>query len=364
MAPVGMAQAQALGNQRGIALPLTIFVVTVMTILLAAAFAQVSAERRLAAGSSDAIAALTVAQSGLDRYLAYRNSLRLRPADGDSQRINLVGGYADVVARVVQRPPADTLEPWTYLIRSTGSVILPALGARVQARRTVAQFAQWQVGRMRQIAAFEAANGLRDQNPATGVRIVGDDYCNARPAIASVRAASGSSLSRGSYSPAPVIGGSGTQLADTIGVDWARIVSGGFEPDYRTLRLREWAYKSVLIQGDATLAAGSGSIWGNGLLIVTGDLTTTGNGAVFWYGIVLVGGEIVFNARHTHFYGLVISGLNHALPGPPPRAGQLGGTAGRRYHVDYASCYVEPTLARLTGFAPVRNGWMDNWAEY
>src|SRR5574341_710423 len=98
-------------RERGIALPVPLFIITLMTIMLAAAFARVGAERELAVGSSDAVNALAVAQSGLQRYFAYRDSLRARPRDGDSVRFNVTGGYADVVARVSKRPVTDTLQP-------------------------------------------------------------------------------------------------------------------------------------------------------------------------------------------------------------------------------------------------------------
>src|SRR5574341_2271762 len=112
-------------RERGIALPVPLFIITLMTIMLAALFARVGAERDVAVGSSDAVNALAVAQSGLQRYLG---SVTTRPPDADSVRYNVTGGYADVVARIVE---SDTLTDgrMTYIIRSTGYVIVPALGA-------------------------------------------------------------------------------------------------------------------------------------------------------------------------------------------------------------------------------------------
>jgi len=147
----------ALRNRRGIALPVTIFIITLMTITLAAAFARVGAEREVATGASEAISALTVAQSGLQRYLGVSTS---RPPDGDSVRFNVTGGYADVVARIVESDSLDD-QKTMYVLRSTGYVIVPAQGATAQGKRTVAQFAQWQVGNIRAVAAFVAGRGLR-----------------------------------------------------------------------------------------------------------------------------------------------------------------------------------------------------------
>jgi hypothetical protein len=348
----------ALRNRRGIALPVTIFIITLMTITLAAAFARVGAEREVATGASEAISALTVAQSGLQRYLGVSTS---RPPDGDSVRFNVTGGYADVVARIVESDSLDD-QKTMYVLRSTGYVIVPAQGATAQGKRTVAQFAQWQVGNIRAVAAFVAANQVRT---ATGggvgsIRFDGIDGCASALPVVSARARSGSQFNTGTYAPTPaVVSGSGGVVADTTGIDWRAIVGGTFTPDYRTLP-PTGVYSSYLISGDATLNTS-----GTGLLIVTGDLTTTGTGTVAWYGVVLVGGAINFNARRNQFYGLVVSGLNEQLGGAPPPQGTIGGGGGSsRYWFEYDSCHVANAVEALTGLAPIRNAWVDNWASY
>jgi hypothetical protein len=344
-------------NERGIALPVTIFIVTLLTITLAAAFARVDAERAIAVGTSDAVNALQVAQSGLRRYLGTRTS---RPPDGDSVRFNVTGGYADVRAWIVQRP-ADTMQNQMHVVRATGYAIVPSAGATPQGVHTVAQFGYWQTPAIRKLGALTAANGILALNPGTGIRIRGLDQCAGAPALPGVRGASGSSLTFGSYSGSPdkVISGSGKHVADSTGIQWATMIGGGFIPDYNGMRLGIWNFASHLVQGNATLSNG----WGTGLLVVTGDLTTGGSWA-YWYGIVLVGGEIVFNSGHTHFNGIVITGLNEQLTGPPPPSGDIGGVGGRLYHAEYWSCYVQSTLDRLRGFVPVRNAYVDNWASY
>ncbi|MBI2401663.1 MAG: hypothetical protein HYV20_02770 [Gemmatimonadetes bacterium] len=348
-------------NRRGIALPVTIFIITLMTIMLAAAFARVGAEREVAVGASEAISALTVAQSGLQRYLGMKT---VRPPDGDSVRFNVTGGYTDVVARIVESDSLDD-QKTMYIVRSTGYVIVPAQGATAQGKRTVAQFAQWQVGAIRRIAAYVAANGIDVQNPAARVFVSGRDSCATASTLLSARVASGSkNLNRGTFEPDPpraVAGGSGNFVADTTGVDWNSIVNGGFVPDYRYINTADLDYKSHMVQGNAPLS----NTIGRGLLIVTGDLTTSGSSAG-WQGIVLVGGRIIFsNGTNSRFEGLVFSGLNELLGGAPPANTVLGGSGGgTRYHLYYCSPYVDATLAALTGFAPIRNAWVDNWASY
>jgi hypothetical protein len=344
-------------SRRGIALPLTIFVITLITVMLAAAFARVAAERALAAGSSDAVSALTVAQSGLQAYLGSRTS---RPPDGDSVRYNVTGGYADVVARLVESDSLDDRKT-TYIVRSTGYIIVPALGANTQGKRTVAQFAQWQSGVIRQYAAWVAANDLHDQSPYR-ITVNGNDACGDSAATWAVRTQNSSSYThsagQGSYSgafPSPNESGSGNQVANETGVDWSTIVSGGFVPEHTSLLTGDTLYGSYLIQGDATVSNASGT----GLLIVTDDLTMSGAFAS-WSGLVLVGDEIRFLATDsTVFRGMVISGLN----------GLLGSThtidfGATRVNIRYDSCRISKALARLTGFFPVPNAWVDNWASY
>ena len=344
-------------DRRGIALPLTIFIITLLTIMLAAAFARVGAEREISVGASESVGALTVAQSGLQQYLGSRTT---RPPDGDSLRFNVTGGYADVVARIVQRP-ADSLQTHMYIVRSTGYVIVPALGANPQGRRTVAQFAQWQVPVIRRIAAYVAANGARDQVPGNRVVVNGTDCGSAAP-IGSIRASTGSNLTRGTYTPAPpVVAAAPAFLADTTGVDWAAIVGGAFTPDYHYINTADLNYKSHMVVGDASL----NNVVGRGLLIVTGDLTMAGVSAG-WQGIVLVGGKIAFaNGTKATFDGLVFSGLNTIFVGPPPQNTVLGGSAGPSwFHFNYCSTYVDATLAAFSRFAPTANAWVDNWASY
>ena len=355
------------GNERGIALPVTIFIVTLLTISLAAAFVRVDAERAIAVGTGDAVNALQVAQSGLQTYMGSRTS---RPPNGDSLRYNVTGGYADVRAWVVQKP-ADTLQNQMYVVRSTGYAIVPAAGATPQGIRTVAQFGYWQTPAIRRMGAFTAANGVRavsptggcETNPPTGVKgicVRAADVCGTG-SIPTIRGNVSSQFTAGGdYVPtSPLRVGSGKHVADSTGVQWATMIGGGFIPDYNGMQTGVWDWGSHLVQGNATLS----NNWGTGLLVITGDLTTSGSYA-YWYGIVLVGGQIVFGSSHTHFNGIVVSGLNNQLTGAPPSRGDIGGVSGRNYHIDYHSCYVNSTLARLTGFVPVRNAYVDNWASY
>jgi hypothetical protein len=287
-------------------------------------------------------------------------------------RINVTGGYGDVIARVVRRP-ADPLANWMFIVRATGYVIEPAQGSDPRAARTIAQFAQWQTGQMDVQAAYAAANNLSIINGTSEdtVLVYGQDYCGVASAVAGVRvpnSGGGNDVPSGdgyfgypnrwiTYG-APVKNESGDKpsVAKGTNIDWEAMTGGGFTPDYTSIQAGDNTYSSQLVTGNATLSTN----WGTGLLIVTGDLTFSGVWAQ-WYGVILVGGRVYFDASdYTLVMGTMVSGLNEGL-GTPATASQIGN---RDVFLYYSSCAVDYTINKLSGFAPVTNGWVDNWAQY
>ncbi len=345
-----------LANRDGVALPLTIFVVTLVTLMLATALVRVDSDRLVAESSGDMVDALTIAQSGLQTYLGTATA---PPADGDSVRVNVLGGYADVVAHLV-RQPEDSTANRLFIVRSTGRVITPNLGPLPQATRTVAQFAQWQTGRIGIAAAFLAANGLR----AVGggfTTVTGVDACSQAPTVPGVRIPMGpigSPIPDTDLQGAPPIieSGNGPDVAAETTVDWAATVGGGMIPDYTTVQEADSSWSVQLVDGDVTLT----DTWGTGILIVTGNLILTGTSAE-WNGVVLVGGRVEFTATTNRVRGLLITGLNEQLVGGNPPRGDIGATT---IDVIYDSCFVQSAMQSLTGFVPVANAWVDNWSTY
>ena len=355
----------------GFALPITIFVVTLVTIMLAAVFVRVQADRRIGESSGDIVAALPVAQSGLDTYLGTLNLdacfRPIRPPDGDSVRINVQGGYADVVAHVVQQP-LDTLATWMYIVRSTGRVIEPTQGADPQAVRTVAQFAQWQRGDIDVLAAFTAANGLSRTAGGTGA-LQGNDTapspCN-DPNVPALRVPNGEAPDLTDYTtngtnPNVVASDNGTTVANQTNIDWLATITGGVIPDYTYARVNDPAYPVSLVTGGGHATVGTAGVTtlGYGTLIVTDHLTVQGD-LFMWMGIVLVGGHIHFDADLHYFYGTVISGLNEQM-GFNELTRDIGGDY---LSIDYDSRYVRLATRAFAGFVPITNGWVDNWASY
>lgn len=346
-------------DRRGFALPVTVFIVTLLTIMLATGFARVRADSQIGMSSEYTTDAFAVAQSGLQTYIGTRTS---RPPDGDSVRINVPGGYAWVVSRAVQRP-ADTLLPQTYIVRSTGYAVEPTISSEPQARRTVAQFAAWQIGTMETRGALVAANGLVRLGGGSTVLVRGQDVCNEEPPVPGFR----TTVFSGSPNPPmdiqgspPILeegAGAGGSIATATGIDWAATIGDGLVPHYTSIQPASSEWSIQRIQGDATLS----NTWGTGLLIVTGDLVFSGSTA-YWFGVVLVGGRIQFNANTSYVRGTAVSGLNAQLGQNPSQT--IFGGAGRRLYVYNDACFKRYALESLTGFVQIPNAWIDNWATY
>ena len=348
----------------GFALPFAVFLISVLTLMLTAAFAKLDGDRRLAYSSGATVSALAIAKSGLQSYLSTRVA---RPPEGDSLRINVTGGFADVVANVV-RKPADTLANWLFIVRSTGHVIEPTQGADPQAVRTIAEYAQWQTGRMDIRAAFTAANGLKKKEGSIiDVRGADQSTCGA-PTVPGIRVPQGGDPGEGGVDPDPLVGGTGHDVAIETNIDWVALFSGGFTPDYAlagpTARM-DGTYSSQLITGNATLGGGLVTT-GTGLLIVTGDLTIQSSFSTpttTWNGVILVGGVIDFKATTTKINGMAISGLDKQLPEGAVPPENFGGS-NLTLNIWHNSCFIQQSLQHLTGFAPITNGWVDIWATY
>jgi len=282
-------------------------------------------------------------------------------------RINVYGpdgssiGYAWVVPHIV-RKPVDTLANWMYVVRSTGHVVKPAMGADPQAVRTVAQFAQWQTGYFNIVSAYTAANRIRHRGVigAWNPGIDGVDDCSGSDVIG-MRVPGGSSMSsagiRG-YPTTYVDGGVSSDIATSTQIDWEGTIGGGFIPDFTSFQPSNGSFLSQFVDGDLTIR----NQWSSGILIVTGDLTFSGSYAYF-LGIVLVGGRISFDAYYNYIIGAVVSGLEAQLVGGNPRGSEIF-EASKNLYIQYNSCYVRSALQNLTGFMPISNAWVDNWAEY
>jgi len=349
--------------ERGFALPAVIFLVALLTLLLTSGLSRVQADRQIAEAGEATADAFAVAQSGLQNYVGSQTS---RPPDGDSVRINLTGGYANVISRVI-RNPADTTENFLYLVRSTGFVINPLAGSAIQAQRTVAQFADWQTGSIERRATLTAPNGVWHRDGPSGTwTISGVDACGVDPIIPAVRT---TDITVPSPVTTPITytgavyeeGGTNDEtIADETEIDWATVTSSSFVPDYTSFQDGDLTGFSIQrLSGDWIV---SSTRSGSGILIVRGRLDLDPGAQFYFRGIILVGDYIDFDAGTATVEGLVYSGMDEQVPWDRART-ELG-AASSVVDLRFNSCYVNQALSALTGLAPVANGWLDSWAIY
>ena len=355
-------------DDAGFALPAVLLLVALLTALLTVGLSRATSDMQIAVASQAVDEAIVVARSGLQTYLGTVTpdgcDRAIRPPDGDSVRINVTGGYADVVARVV-RAPVDPLANWLYVVRSTGHVIWPASGATPVGNRTVAQFAEWQSGALALQGAFTAVNGLTRTAGGSGQLHGADEHGTGGCATAprrSLRVAGGvpDLTSFDLTGNAALGGGAAADIVTAARIDWAAVVTPGvIAPDFTSPQPDDGTYPIQFVTGDGTLGSGGATTFGRGLLIVTGNLTVLGS-FVQWYGVVLVGGEIRFDADDQRFDGLVASGLNRQLGMAVP----VGTIGGDYTDIDYNSQYVYLAMRALAGFAPVANAYTEQWSTY
>jgi hypothetical protein len=351
---------RAIRDDRGFALPAVIFLVALLTLLLTTGLNRTEGDQRIAEASEEIVLAFGIAQSGLQTYIG---SVTSQPGDADSVRINVPGGYANVVTHLVRRPGTLGDRPM-FLVRSTGIAIDPLAGSTPQARRTVAQFARWQVGSMERRAAYTAANGITESaSPQATVVVHGADACGVEATIPGVRTTYITNPPHTTLdlqgNPGLIEQGStaGPVIAAQTDIDWAATLGSGVTPDYGSFRHLDFSFPVQRVAGDLTLSTGGS---GTGLLIVPGDLNISGSFS--FDGVMLVGGRITFAGDSMLVRGLVISGLNEQLGANPQRSSL--GDHDHDLYIYFDSCKVQQALAPFTGLVPVPNAWLDNWASY
>jgi hypothetical protein len=382
-------------NRRGVALVTVMLLVLLLVVAIAGAFIRTSTEQRAALDATAQVDAFAIAQSGVDLYLIGHSSVPTTLPD--SATYNVTGGRAVVTLRYFRRSavsPVDTV----LLITSRGE----ATGDRYnystsRATRTVSQLLRFAPGLLEVSGGFFALSGF-DKNGNSGA-MSGVDHCAVPPAplasipgvvVPSVAGNPATADYSGPTGPidgnpdnTPVIlgtpGPTGT-AKDHLGFDWHGISQRtSITPDYyeKTVApLIAWApsapptsgsaWPMIFVQGDY-----SGKFPGNGqgIFIVTGNLTLNGN--TDWSGVVLVGGTISSNGNNT-VYGATYSGLNLAVPAyNPPNAALAGfpvpgvqalGNGSKTYQYD--SCVIGKAMAQFGDWARLGNAWTDNWPSY
>ena len=350
-------------TRAGAALPISLLVIVIVSVLAAGAFTMLSSERKVADNNDARLDAYTLARRGLERFVVSRTALGFTaepPAAVESTTIALPGGYAEVVLRQVKQMNGTAVPP-VYVIRSRGVRTLGAT-TTVLAERTVAEYAMFDFGNVRTPAAWTALGGLGVNG--TSATITGTDGCTASPAVAGVavpNAGYSGSTSVPTGSPGIAYLGTTTQAVTSIQVDWNGIINGtAMTPDVTVSGSTGWPtnwsdpnyWPVIRANGNLDLPSD-----GRGTLIVTGNLTL--NGSQQWRGLVLVGGAITSNGNNT-VNGAVISGLNIKL-GQSVLASDVGnGTKLFQYN----SCDVASATSRFKKLVVYRNASADNLPAY
>jgi hypothetical protein len=359
-------------NRRGTTLPLSILVIGLLGTAVAITFARLSAERRITGDAKAEIDAFTVAQSGLARYFANQVS-GVRPAAvGNVTYNDLPNGTARVDWRQIRDTTTTTPQlPAVYVVTSRGiNTTAKRYGPSTPvAERSVATYAVWTPAPFDLNAALTSLGPI-NKNGGAG-EMSGIDNCGVMPNIPGVAVPAVGGVAQYTGPTGPIDGspdntpvqlgtpGSAGTAKDQVGIDWAGItkspISDIMPHDFlypawpNAAQMLNWPI--IRVNGDLTLPTD-----GNGILIVTGNVTLSGSQN--WNGLIMVGGSVTSNGNN-HTMGAVISGLNVKLGQAVP-ASDLNGN--KTYEFD--SCALTRALGHIGSLQRVRNGWIDTWPSY
>jgi len=352
---------------RGIALPMAVLAVALLTSLIAGALLVLGSERRTIDTQDATVKAAALAQSAMQWFMNERgttfNFTSAPPAVSESTRVSYTGiGYADVILTRIR--PQVSGGTAVYLLRSHAVLTGGTMSGLPAAERTVAQYAQFKPQKMEVNAGWTSLTGLT-KNGGAGT-LTGFDQCGDSSAVAGVAVPhnpgydqnGGASVPTGS----PPILDLGTQAQTNAAVkmDWNAIVNqNAITPN---ITIPPQSFPTSFPAGYWPVIKITASPYtlpsaGQGLIIATGDLTVSGS--EMWNGIMLVGGKLTANGNNT-VEGAVISGINMTL-GIATEESDIGN--GTKTYA-YNSCYVAAALAAMGVLRPVNNAWADNWGGY
>jgi len=373
----------ALKNRSGMALPLTILVMTALTAAIAAGFAGAATEYTTNSAERAQNRAYHLAETALEQFMVLRNtkdSLNQKwctncatdPVTADSEwtRVKLPGGYADIVSVKVR--PAVGNDDAIFFIRSTGvdtSVKLSGGGYSTSAQRTVGIYARWNTASMKVQAAWLSLSGLVKNG--TGV-ISGIDQCGQQPPVAGVMVDSGDLVIKGgSFNPAgnPPVDTSNNfvNLRDKTGIDWASIVGGSIPAD---IEIPNGSFPPAsMFDADTTywpvirIHTNNYSLPNHGHGIIIADSNFVVSGSNMWAGIILVGGTLTSNGINT-VSGATLTGLNFMIGGTPSMSTVDDDIANGNKNYVYNSCSVSMAAQNLRRYRAMPNSWVDNLASW
>jgi hypothetical protein len=349
--------------RRGFAIPVALLIIAALTVMVAGGFSLVSAERRSVADQKSQVTAFRIAEQGLELFLVRRDSLmaghpgfsHMPGVTPDTAVIPMTGGTATVT--LTRLRPVNGSQSGLFVVRSRGVETQGAYAGTPKGVRTVAQYVLWQPASMQVLAGWTALSGLQ-KNGAAGT-IGGIDLCADSNAIAGVVVP----INPGYSGKVVEVGNPpiDSVAPDSVAIDWNAIVNqnaiaatitipGGSFPTAAMFADTTY-YPIIRINGDFTVPTS-----GQGMLIVTGNLTISGS--TTWKGVLLVGGDITSNGNNG-VQGATVSGLNVKLGTYVPVS-----TANGTKSYNYNSCEVAKSTMSSGALVTMRNTWVDNWVEY
>ena len=358
---------------------MVLLVMFVLVGAIAAGFAMLSSERTADDAAIQSQGAAALAETGLQQGLWNRAGLglpRVPPVGTESTRVQLTGGYADVVTTQLRAAQGSTM-PALYYVRARGVRTVTGVAGAGNAVASASAFASFQSQQMTLQASMTSVNGIEYQGNAG--KISGIDQCDPkapRRAAVAVPTTPGftgktAPLEGAGSPPIAIIGPTVSAAASAVPFNWAGIVNGSaITPDFRSTAngvgfpASRWftdnptTWPTIVVSNGPSPSSdfALGAV-GRGLLIVLGDLTLNGNSAG-WNGVILVGGRLTSNGGN-QIVGAVVTGLNAKL-GFPVASNRLNGTK----EFLFSSCQVTSSLSSLSTFRVYPSAWANNFPTY
>ncbi len=379
----------SLRPRHGMALPMVIVVLLVLTASLAGGFLLARGERALDDAGKTTVSAQTRAETGLQRIIGDRAALGLSgmPGASDSTRVTVSDGYYDVITTRL-RAAVGTTVPGLYFVRSHAVITRTGVASGPAAEYTVTQLSTWTAGTMTVQSALTGINGTTKSGAAGAIS--GVDQCPVGsggsgmtlPAVAVPAVASdGGPGYDGSLAPL-----TGTPQVQTLAatpaaaaalspIDWPNIYNGTaitptFTSDQNGVGFpsQAWFDANPTIFPVIFVANGPPngghefvlSDFGRGILIVQDDIRLNGNTSG-WDGILLIGGRLRTNGANM-VSGATVSGLNTQL-GVTPQPSDINDLNGTKQFL-YDSCKVEQATNALGKLRVYKNTWNNAYKTF
>ena len=368
----------------GIALPLVIFVMVILSVIVAGTFYVGRLEQKTGDNTLGTSQAFGTAEAGIDSVLATWNTsvynVMANSAEITLTTVNLGGNntYTPVLRR---------LNAMQYLLRSEGRHLDPT--GRVAGRRTVAQFLRLNIPNINMNAAITIRGGITISGSS---QVSGNDSVPAGwggvcpppgPMVPGVRDSSGNVNTSGACSGASCVTGNPQILTDNSVNSGTFTNFGG--TSFAQLAAQANITVSGTINGIGPVSAGSplacslgvGTNWGDPhnpagpcgnyfpIVYAPGNVSLTGGGG---QGILLVAGDLDVSAGVEFFGPVIVLGTvrsigtgGHFFGGLMASNANLGTTllSGNSV-VDFSSCTIARALRGISMAVPLTDR---SWAQ-